>query len=324
LQTKNRAGTLQGNGLEKILFLFSLFSFLFYLYYEAMAVKKTGYQKNKSSGRAPAGNTSGKTPVSVVLWILLFIVLISLIFILLPAVKKSRISFAESRGQPEKPPAASPENPLPEQPVAGRPTRDNPETAQIPQHEGPFGEEPQAGIQPETPEETGRDGPESGETEIPPVLLEPSQTAAQPPERPAVETRDRAVYFMQLDGDDNILYPVKVTRKLELSSSPLRDSLNALLAGPTAEEKRRGLDSFVPQRSVIRSVEINGNTAVINFNDAFQYNTLGREGCEAQLKQIVWTATEFPNVHNVQILIEGQKIDFISEGINILYPIGRQ
>jgi spore germination protein GerM len=71
-------------------------------------------------------------------------------------------------------------------------------------------------------------------------------------------------------------------------------------------------------------VRIEGNTALISFNEEFQYNSLGREGCEAQLKQIVWTATEFPNIHNVQILINGKKVDFLSEGINVTYPIGRQ
>jgi len=128
---------------------------------------------------------------------------------------------------------------------------------------------------------------------------------------------------MQLDKERNILHPVKVNRRLAVSSSPLHDSLNALLAGPTADEKRRGLESFLEQKSKILSVQIRGNTAYINFNDDFQYHSLTREGIQAQLKQVVWTATEFPNVHNVQILIEGQRVDFISEGINIGNPIGR-
>jgi len=138
-----------------------------------------------------------------------------------------------------------------------------------------------------------------------------------------METRDRAVYFMQLDSEDNILHPVKVNRKLKVSSSPLHDSLEALLAGPTADEKRRGMESFLPQGSKILSVQIRGNTAFIDFNDEFQFNPLVREGVQAQLKQVVWTATEFPNVHDVQILIEGKRVDFISDGIDIGFPIRR-
>jgi hypothetical protein len=265
-----------------------------------MAVKRTGNQRKKSPGRAP----SGKMPVSVILWVFFFIILIMLIFMLWPSVKRSWVDFSESR----KPPVTA-ENPLPErpsvepgagQPPDGQPGQAAPETApQQPSEEGP-----QAGIPPGTPQEI-----KPGETE---------------PQVPVIETRDRTVYFMQLDRDGNILRPVKVTRKLRVSTSPLLDSLNALLAGATAEEKRTGLDSFIPQNSRILSVRIEGNTVFISFNDEFQYNPLGREGCEAQIQQIVWTATEFANVHNVQILINGRKVDFLSEGINVSYPIGRQ
>ena len=116
---------------------------------------------------------------------------------------------------------------------------------------------------------------------------------------------------------------VKVTRKLEVSDSPLHDSLNALLAGPVAGESNRGLTSFIPPNTRLLSAEVKNNTAFLNFNEAFRYNTLGREGSAAQLKQIVWTATEFPTVHNVQIQIEGQIVDFLTEGITIRNPIGR-
>jgi len=104
---------------------------------------------------------------------------------------------------------------------------------------------------------------------------------------------------------------VKVNRKLAVSDSPLLDSLNALLDGPTAEEKNRGFINFIPQNSRIISAQVINNTVFLNFNEEFRYNTFGREGGAAQLKQIVWTATEFPNVHNVQIQIEGKTVDFL-------------
>jgi spore germination protein GerM len=38
----------------------------------------------------------------------------------------------------------------------------------------------------------------------------------------------------------------------------------------------------------------------------------------------VWTATEFPNVVTVQVLIEGRRVDYLgSEGIWIGGPLGR-
>ena len=264
-----------------------------------MAVKKTGYRKKKSSGRVPAG----RVPVPVVLWILVFIILITSIFIIFPFVKKSRENFSENRFQtPAKPPVEQP----PPFPSADRPPADKPPS------DKPVGQPS------EISEETVVEKPAETPLEV------SQQPQVVPPVTPPAETRDRAVYFMQLDRDDNILpHPVKVNRKLPVSSSPLQDSLNALLAGPTSEEKRSGLDSFIPQNSRILSIQIRNNTAFISFNEEFQWNAGGDEGITAQLKQIVWTATEFPNVHNVQILINGKKIDFISENISIENPIGR-
>jgi len=117
--------------------------------------------------------------------------------------------------------------------------------------------------------------------------------------------------------------PVKINRSLAVSNTPLKDSLEALLAGPTADERKRGLISVVPAGSRLLSVRVDGSTAYLNFNEEFQYNTRGREGCAAQIKQIVWTATEFSNIQNVQFLIEGDVVDSLPEGIMINNPIGR-
>ena len=101
------------------------------------------------------------------------------------------------------------------------------------------------------------------------------------------------------------------------------DSLNALLAGPSAEERQRSLRSFIPQNTRILSATVRGGTAYISFSEDFQYNTYGVEGYAAQLNQIVWTVTEFPNIKDVQILIEGRRVDYLGEGIWIGSPINR-
>jgi spore germination protein GerM len=58
-------------------------------------------------------------------------------------------------------------------------------------------------------------------------------------------------------------------------------------------------------------------------SEEFQYNSYGREGYAAQLHQIVWTATEFSSVKNVQLLIEGRRMDWLNEGIWIGNPLNR-
>jgi spore germination protein GerM len=110
---------------------------------------------------------------------------------------------------------------------------------------------------------------------------------------------------------------------MRVSETPLKDCLDALLAGPTPDEKNRGFISLISPNTRILSVDIRQNTAHINLNEEFRYNPFGREGSAAQLKQIVWTATEFPTVHDVQIVIEGRIVDFLSEGVMVRNPIGR-
>jgi spore germination protein GerM len=147
--------------------------------------------------------------------------------------------------------------------------------------------------------------------------------AAKPAAPKPPETRERNIYFTQVDKDGQILR-VKTSRKITVSDSPMQDALNALLAGPSADEKRRGMVSLVPANTRILSTTVRGSTAYISFSEEFQYNTYGVEGYAGQLAQIVWTATEFPNINDVQVLIEGRRVDYLGEGIWIGSPIGRE
>jgi len=149
---------------------------------------------------------------------------------------------------------------------------------------------------------------------------------------PPAGTREQGLFFIQVENDGEYLLLTRVSRTVEVSDTPLIDSLNALLLGPNAREADLGLESFITPGARILNVRIEGrvvenarwDTAVIDFNEDFQYNTRGSEGLYSQLKQIVWTATEFPNVRDVQILIEGDRVEFLHGGIRIGSPIGRQ
>jgi spore germination protein GerM len=234
--------------------------------------------------------------------------LITAFFVLLPKVKK---------GVDIPPKATVTEEPTPEKP---------PDSGQSPQSEKPPAakspEKPPVDKLPAAPaKEAPKEKTAPGKpAEQPPSQPKTQQPAAQPPAEKPAETRDRTIYFMR--ESDMLL--TKTNRKLKVSDSPMLDCLNALIAGPTAEEKKRGLVSFVPSGTRLISAQVIQNTAYLNFNEEFRYNTLGREGSAAQLKQIVWTATEFPTVHDVQIQIEGKTVDFLMEGITIRNPIKRE
>lgn len=132
----------------------------------------------------------------------------------------------------------------------------------------------------------------------------------------------RPVYLIRLDSD-GALVASKVERTLPASDSPMQDALEAAIKGPSPDESKRKLLSLIPGRVRILSAQVQGDTAYVNFSEDFLFNTNGVEGYIGQLRQIVWTATEFSNVKKVQILIEGKRVDYLGEGLWIGSPISR-
>ncbi|MDR1587603.1 MAG: GerMN domain-containing protein [Treponema sp.] len=274
--------------------------------------------------------------MAIIFWLAFFIIITSIFFINRETIKKNSDILAQRLNLPRlalpKGAADKPAEP------AGAPGEDAPAS-------GSSGNEASPSAGPPRPAEPARPAPGDSAAK-PPAEKTAQPSAAQPapspkaePAKPAqpaetkpaaqparsekpAETRERSIYFTRIDKDGTILR-TKVSRKIAVSDSPMLDSLNALLLGPTAEEQRRGLMSLIPKGARILSATVRGNTAYISFSEDFQYNTYGVEGYAAQLKQIVWTVTEFPNINDVQILVEGRRVDYLGEGIWIGSPVNR-
>ena len=191
-------------------------------------------------------------------------------------------------------------------------------------------------VTPAAPETPPRQSQPNAQTQTEPAQTQPQPTvqpqtqpvtqpqAATPPQTPPpAQTRERTVYFTQIDKDGQILQS-KVTRRMPVSESPMTDTLNIMLAGPLAEEINRGTLNLIPKNTRLLSATVRGTTAYLSFSEDFLFNTFGIEGYVAQIRQIVWTVTEFANVKDVQILVEGRRIDYLGEGIYIGSPISRQ
>jgi spore germination protein GerM len=137
------------------------------------------------------------------------------------------------------------------------------------------------------------------------------------------DIRERFVYFMRVDAD-GVLVRAQEKRQMKNSTSPLLDTINVLLAGPAIAEGARGITTLIPEGTVLINAAVRGSTAVLNFNENFMFNSYGAEGYLAQLRQIVWTAAEFPSVRNVQFLVEGQRVNFLGDNIRLDQPISRE
>jgi len=158
-----------------------------------------------------------------------------------------------------------------------------------------------------------------------PVPGGPTSTTAEPKpgSTTVVQTRQASLFFVKIE-EDGVISRREVKRNVPSSDSPLTDAINALIAGPSEGEIRSGLVSLIPRGTRVLSITVKGSTAIIDLSDAFNYNHYGVEGYSAQLRQIVYTATSFPSVQDVQFLVEGKQKDYLGgEGVYVGKPLSR-
>lgn len=161
--------------------------------------------------------------------------------------------------------------------------------------------------------------PSSTEETIPvPVTTTIPPTTSSP-----AAMRQSSLFFVKIE-EDGVISRREVKRTIPASDSPLTDAVNALLAGPSEGEIRSGLVSLIPRETKLLGITVRGSTAIVDLSEAFMYNHYGVEGYLAQLKQVVYTATAFPSVQDVQILVGGKQKDYLGgEGVYIGKPLSR-
>ncbi|MDZ7792517.1 MAG: GerMN domain-containing protein [Spirochaetia bacterium] len=224
--------------------------------------------------------------------------------------------FTQKTQEPEvqrvEPEAEQPSTPEAEQQDNSTRSGDQPETPRPKdEEESKDEEEQQVEIKVDTPEED-----ESAS----------SDSSTEGSEKPRIDKRMRksALYFVEITDSGSIKLQ-RIVRPIYYNDSPLTETLQTLLEGLTADELNQGLLNLIPQDSRIRKVWVEDSTAYIDFNEAIRFNQFGTEGLHTQLRQLVYTATEFQTVDSVQILINGNKIDYLaSEGIFVGKPLTRE
>ncbi|MCK5093141.1 MAG: GerMN domain-containing protein, partial [Spirochaetes bacterium] len=110
--------------------------------------------------------------------------------------------------------------------------------------------------------------------------------------------------------------PVPVTRTIKFKASPITRTIESLISGPTADERHRGITSFIPDETELISARIQNGYLTLNFSSKFEENYSGREAIPLELSQVVLTSFNFTQVTKLSILIEGKRKRYITgEGI---------
>jgi len=130
------------------------------------------------------------------------------------------------------------------------------------------------------------------------------------------------IYFVKVNEQNEKIFLASIYRKLE-SASPLKETFSILLKGPSKREKRMGYLTALPKGLRINKIVVNGKTANIDFNKYLSYGASGNI-LLSRINQIVYTATQFPNIDNVLITINGKRKKSLGgDGLSIGEPLTR-
>jgi len=145
----------------------------------------------------------------------------------------------------------------------------------------------------------------------------------------AVSRRPREVtvqvYFVRVDPATHQGTVVPVSRRVQAGEPRLllRAALEALLEGPTPEEKAGGLSTEIPLGTRLRSLEIRDGIVYADFTREVESGG-GSFSMQARLWQIVYTATQLPEGTRVRLLLEGEEKEVLGgEGLYIGEPLPR-
>ena len=310
-----------------------------------MARKKTRKQgrgtSRRSTGRGSTSRGSSrraapkkKAPLGVLVWTMLLLLVLVMFLSNRTAIREvldrtellavlQRSVDGAVGGPPQT--AAPPEPPAPpeapEAPAASPQAPQEtaaPQVVAVPRSEAPPEprNEPPADDAPEAPRPTAEPAPpaDAGEPEL---QTAPAAQAAPP------AGAERRLFFAAV-GEAGEIAVTGVTRTIDASASPLTAALQTLFAGPDPGELNRGLITLIPPAATLNGVSVRERIAYVDVSESFRFNPLGRAGFDAQLRQLVLSATEFPGVEMVQLLIDGRRVDFLgSEGTYVGEPISR-
>jgi len=133
---------------------------------------------------------------------------------------------------------------------------------------------------------------------------------------PGVTTVELTLYF----SDDQAMYLVPEQRKVAIGEgeSIAEAVVKELIKGPSSA----GLKRTIPPETSLLSLTIEKGVAEVDFSRGIQDSRYGGSAGESMLiYSIVNSLTELPEINQVQILVEGKKIESLYGHIGIAEPL---
>lgn len=147
---------------------------------------------------------------------------------------------------------------------------------------------------------------------------QPTTTTTPPTTAPGPETSSNVTIFLLNEKGE----AVAVERIVE-GTAVARGAIEALIAGPTSSERGAGLSTAFPSDSLVLGLTIYGSRATVDMSLEFASGG-GSASVLGRLAQLVYTLTEFGNVDDVRLHLEGAPVEhFSGEGVFVGEPLTR-
>ncbi|WP_425060260.1 hypothetical protein SCACP_09330 [Sporomusa carbonis] len=153
-----------------------------------------------------------------------------------------------------------------------------------------------------------------------PVPTTPPKAVEQPQPGTGNPGSEQTMLLTVYHATKDAMYLVPETHKVPVNSHPARTAIELLLAGTKNPE----LVNVIPPGTKLKNLTIKDHIAYVDFDDKLVKKNTGGSASELLLVgAIVNTLTEFPDIHQVQIMVEGKKIGTISGHVDTSEPLSR-
>jgi germination protein M len=151
-----------------------------------------------------------------------------------------------------------------------------------------------------------------GDSDTTDTTTAPSDPDGTPTTGDGTETTQLRVYLLR--GEEL----AASGRSVPATEAVAQAAIGELLAGPTAEEEAWGLSTAIVGGTAVLGVDLDGSVATVDVSRPFTAVCAdASDGCnqgeiDARLAQLVFTATQFPTVEEVVVLVEGEQLEDLS------------
>jgi hypothetical protein len=107
--------------------------------------------------------------------------------------------------------------------------------------------------------------------------------------------------------------------RLQRPGATAADAMRALIGGPTASERFRGVRTYFEARTPLRRLSISGSVATVDLGSAFAAGAVERR--TARLAQLLRTLTGVGGITKVQVLVDGSAPIGLVPDLSLAAPI---